>query len=80
MKCDFSVVGHVLWRRTELGIGLDDLIHSFQKVLFGGDLSTGANGKHTLKISCNKFKKDYKLSTEYILTCFGTDGSNLGTS
>lgn len=41
-----SVVGHVSGGGAELGVGLDDLVHSLQEVFLCGDLPAGSDGEH----------------------------------
>ena len=41
-----SIVDHVRRRRRELGIPLDDLLHSVEKVLLGHGLAARTNRKH----------------------------------
>lgn len=40
------VVRHITWSCTEFGIALDDFVHGFQEIFFGGHLATGPNCEH----------------------------------
>ena len=40
------IVCHIAGGSWELGVGLDDFVHCFQKVLLGRHLATCTNGKH----------------------------------
>lgn len=42
-----SVVCHIAGSSTELGIGLNDLIYSFQEILLSSNFSPCSDGKHT---------------------------------
>lgn len=40
------VISHVARGGAELGVGLDDLVHSLQEVFLCGNFSTCSDGKH----------------------------------
>ena len=43
---ELLVVRHISRRGAELGVGLDDFVHSLQEVLLRGNLAAGTNGEH----------------------------------